>query len=361
MKIPKKEFNFEKFEKLLVDFRGLQPWKESPQTFLEIGGFQRHELPCSNILKFFFNPTEEHKLEDLFLKSLLEIYDLKAKATFSKEDVQFNKIEREEITETGKYIDVMILAEPVLIGIENKMHAPANYNPYGDYNEHLVKVATDEKVPLKNIVRVILGLRHYNDGKKEGYYSITFDELFDRVSKSLGQKVLNCEQRYLPFLIDFMNTIKNQKQDSKMEIELCEFLQKDGQETATIQFITRLKKLEEMFRAKIKSVSEKISAPSGFTRSFWGFPRNANSNEMHETIFDSVDFNRVLANDVKVCVQAGIGINGWAIEAWSLSGNWSKPKHIEKLEAKPKVLGFDAPEDEIAKKCEELLKEIAKL
>jgi hypothetical protein len=30
-------------------------------------------------------------------------------------------------------------------------------------------------------------------------------------------------------------------------------------------------------------------------------------------------------------------------------------------QAKPKVLGFDAPEDEIAKKCEELLKEIAKL
>jgi hypothetical protein len=88
----------------------------------------------------------------------LEIYDAKTGTDFSKRQLQFEKIKREEPTKEGKYIDIMILAKPVLIGIENKINASAD-NPFTEYSNHLNEVAGNEKIPLENIVKIILGLK----------------------------------------------------------------------------------------------------------------------------------------------------------------------------------------------------------
>jgi hypothetical protein len=53
-------------------------------------------------------------------------------------------------------------------------------------------------------------------------------------------------------------------------------------------------------------------------------------------------------------VSATIRIKGWEIAAYD--GNWSKLKNIQYSE-----FVFDAPEEEIAQKCQELLEITAKL
>src|SRR6266516_4519599 len=61
------------FENLLASFDRLPKAEKKPfTTLLEIAKFPHSELACSNILVFFLDPDEEHKLGGLVLNSLLE-------------------------------------------------------------------------------------------------------------------------------------------------------------------------------------------------------------------------------------------------------------------------------------------------
>lgn len=57
-------------EELLVHFRRLPDRIERPPTFMEIAGYPHYENACSNILAFFMDPGESHRLENLVLNAL---------------------------------------------------------------------------------------------------------------------------------------------------------------------------------------------------------------------------------------------------------------------------------------------------
>lgn len=61
--------NMEKFLKDAEHIYNRIPKKE--KTFMEVSGYPHYENVCSNILSFYFNPNEEHRLNDIVLKSLL--------------------------------------------------------------------------------------------------------------------------------------------------------------------------------------------------------------------------------------------------------------------------------------------------
>ena len=58
--------NMEKFLKDAVYIYNRIPKKE--KTFMEVSGYPHYENVCSNILSFYFNPNEEHRLNDTVLK-----------------------------------------------------------------------------------------------------------------------------------------------------------------------------------------------------------------------------------------------------------------------------------------------------
>src|SRR6266446_3576161 len=62
------------FEYLLASFDLLPKAEKKPfTTLLEIANYPHSELACSNILAFFLNPDEEHKLGSLVLNSLFSV------------------------------------------------------------------------------------------------------------------------------------------------------------------------------------------------------------------------------------------------------------------------------------------------
>jgi len=68
-----KENELLEFKRILNEFKAVKfVGKTSTKTFMQVTGYPHFENVCSNILAFFFNPKEEHNLNDLFIWSLLE-------------------------------------------------------------------------------------------------------------------------------------------------------------------------------------------------------------------------------------------------------------------------------------------------
>ncbi|MGL4347252.1 MAG: PD-(D/E)XK nuclease family protein [Chitinophagaceae bacterium] len=113
-----------KLQGLLNKFSRIPKKDIIPPTYLEIAGQPHYENVCSNILQFYFNTNEQHKLKDLLLKSLLSCLDDKYK------DYSFDSIhiEREHSTDNKKRIDLVVAScQDLVVVIENKIkHRVAN-------------------------------------------------------------------------------------------------------------------------------------------------------------------------------------------------------------------------------------------
>ena len=203
-------------------------------------------------------------------------------------------------------------------------------------------------------MKVLLSLDSEPEAGKSGQFiSITFEEFLKQISKNLGDNILKLDSRFLIFLIDFMNTIKNLQKDEQMDKELYDFLKQDGQEAAAAEFYKKIEQFSSVLRSKVKKVSECIPPQSGFNSFFW------NSLKGNETvIYDSLNYQRTLKNGVKIQIQAWIGIQGkgWEVAAYS---DWKKPENIPN--PGPVEFDFNTPEEQIAKECQRLLIEVAKL
>lgn len=110
------------------------PRPERRPTFMEISGYPHYENVCSNILVFFFDPSEPHGLGTLFLDALASIGCIKEPDWSTGADIQ---VDREVVTSSGNRIDLLIKSHSHAILIENKIFAGTDYNPLGDYAHQL--------------------------------------------------------------------------------------------------------------------------------------------------------------------------------------------------------------------------------
>ena len=78
------------------------------KTFMEISGYPYYENSYSNILAFYFNPKEEHGLNDIMLKSLLEIVKEKNNKLKTNVNLSNTSVFREYTTELGNRIDLVL-------------------------------------------------------------------------------------------------------------------------------------------------------------------------------------------------------------------------------------------------------------
>lgn len=197
-----------KYTKMLNAFPRTDTQSEISQTFLEIAGYPHLENIASNILEFFFDTQEEHQLEALFLESLLET----TRQTFNPADLDVDSTEREAFTEANTRLDLVISTPTLLIGIENKLFHQVN-NDLKFYRKHLHDQAKGRKV-----VCILLTLYPIAQTEMlDDFIPITYVEFFDVIRKNLGKFVVEANQRYVPFLFDFMQTIEHLRQERTME------------------------------------------------------------------------------------------------------------------------------------------------
>lgn len=168
------------------------------KTIMDVMGNTRDENVCSNMLAFYLNPNEEHDLDNLVLKALIETLISKKQLTdFKYENIS---IIREYQTLKGNRIDIIIENSDCVIGIENKLEASL-YNDLIDYSNTLDT--------LKNYaVKVVLSLNPVDvDYDNTGFINITYDEFLDSLEKLMKNYTYKDKKWYL-YLEDFIVNLK---------------------------------------------------------------------------------------------------------------------------------------------------------
>jgi len=291
---------------------------KTTKTFMEVSGYPHFENVASNILSFFFTSDEEHGLNDLFFRSLIEIL-------IQEDSIQSHSVfaEREYATLKNNRIDIVLSNDTYVIGIENKLYSGVQ-NDLIDYKDTINKIAIDEdKVPLY----VLLTLRdEKNIALSNSFMNVTYNELFISVKNNLGSYIESADNTWLIYLKDFMKTIYElQNGGDQMNRDLLNFINENSemvgqllndcywlkrelsQQTKNLSAIVELEKYKDNMKFNAFCYNPKVYVTSSFV----------------------VDINKG-AGKILV-IETYIDSAGWHIALWDRFGKQRGKSNLEKL------------------------------
>lgn len=205
----------EGFKAIIKQFENIEIIPVPPPTFMELAGYPHYENVCSNILCFYFNTHEQHKLGNLFLRSLLECLNENQLAESVKNTTD---VYREDTTENKKRIDLIIESDETVIAIENKIFHHLD-NDLMEYKSHI-----DRKFPsVQKKIFVVLSI-HSQNKLSGSFTNVTYSEFLSRIKINLGDYAIQADNKYFTFLLDFIETIQNHFKPLVMNIEMFNFV-----------------------------------------------------------------------------------------------------------------------------------------
>lgn len=185
------------------------PIPEDESTFLDLCHYsgERFEEICSRILEFYFQPYNKHGFRNLWFRSLCELLRCDWDDAFEM------RTRTEEYTfgadDKNKKIDIVIETPFLIVAIENKIGASL-YNPIGVYKQHIERIYKDKRQQkLVVLTAHLLSGQEKTKANDHGFVVIQYERLFEKVKSLLGEYVARGDQKYLVFMLDFMQTVKN--------------------------------------------------------------------------------------------------------------------------------------------------------
>ncbi len=289
----------DKWMKLLLRWKNI-PKVELSRTSFEIAGYPHLENVSSNILAFYFCDENEHNLGDLFLKSILEIISNSNHDSSSFENIT---VQKEITTDEGKRIDLIIETPEYLIGIENKLFSWL-HNDLTNYRKHL---ENSKKYDKQKIFAVVLSLNRLDDDfsrnkiNSNEFINITYDDLFSRVRKNIGDYINNSNERYSRILLEYIETIENLKGRNMENREMELFFQEHKED---------LNELTHKYNEYLQSISNKIYDLKNIMSEL-EFSRTFNREWIYNKCCLVYDY---LIDNHSVSIDTYIGTDGWYVE-----------------------------------------------
>ncbi|MEL7568933.1 MAG: PD-(D/E)XK nuclease family protein [Eubacteriaceae bacterium] len=316
--------NLEKHIDLLNEFKKLNILKKpSTRTFMQVSGYPHFENVCSNILSFFFTTDEEHGFKELFFRSLLEA------AGFNGLQLDNVTAEREVYTDNNKRLDILLTNDTVIVGIENKIFSGVQNN-LEEYEERIKKEA---KAKGQKNINIILSLRDESKiATNYKYINVTYDTLFDRVKKNMGEYIEEANNSWIIYLKDFMKTILNLKGGvDGMNEDMLNFIHKNSKDLGSL--LWECNEIKKILTIKTKELSQFIDLDkyeNEFKLSTWLY-----NPKVYVTSSFVIDLQE--KNDLVSTVEAKLNACGWQIGYFNRKGGVDIRKRIE---AKLKELGI---------------------
>ncbi len=285
------------------------------ETFLEIAGYPQLENVASNILEFFFKTQGEHRFKSLFLEALLETAGL----IFTPTDLDVESVQREVYTKTNTRLDLVIGTPTLLIGIENKLFHQLN-NDFNIYAQHLHTQAKECKV-----ICILLSLYPVAPSPSlGGFIPITYAAFFNNIRKHMGRFVVEANQRYIPFLFDFMQTVEHFRQEETMSDHKFRAWVTENQNEIK-GLLDEVNRLKDSLRKKVKNLRSIIDVAK-YQNSGLKFVPNLWAPD-HLLVSDHLFYESVISDNMKFAVDIVVNPNNW--EIYVVSRN---PTTIEALE-----------------------------
>ncbi|MBK1854996.1 PD-(D/E)XK nuclease family protein [Verrucomicrobiaceae bacterium 5K15] len=297
----------------LLDLFHALPKVKKNRTVMQVSGYPHYENVCSNILAFYLDPEEEHGLSDLLLQSLFKVTHKSCSASSALESLSFETInvEREYTTDGNKRIDLVITGENFVFGIENKIyHWLAN--DLNHYAKALRQCAIKEQrkneaEQTPTIIKTVLGLHPVSPEKLQGgFTSITYTDLWQVVQQQLGHYLPNASQKWVIYLLDFIETTK-QLTGQNMELKENDqfFIENDDQINQMIHARNDfLKRLSNQVSQLHSMISDEWDTIEPLSRAPW------------------IAYKRCLVLDftfqgnLKIAFDLWLNPRGWELQLW---------------------------------------------
>ncbi|MBU0500545.1 MAG: PD-(D/E)XK nuclease family protein [Gammaproteobacteria bacterium] len=238
------------FTSILEEFSRI-PTKNRDSTYLELCQYptRRFEEICSRLLAFYFDPQREHGLGELFIRSLLDLVE-EQKIEKDIQIIEFSnlRVVTEDFAD-GKRIDLVIISDDFVIGIENKITASL-YNPLRIYSKRLREYGKQITIKLVLSVFNAFSQDELTLMGETGFKPITYIDLFTSIKINIGDYIATCNQKYLTHLYDFIATIENMKQPHFANPEMAGFFI-DNEEG-----VTRLKNAHDNYIKELRELHD---------------------------------------------------------------------------------------------------------
>lgn len=271
---------------------------------MEIAGYPHYENVCSNILKFYLDPTNEHGLKDLVLNSLLKIVDKEFHIDFEGIEVK-----REYKTLNENRLDLVLLTDNYAIGIENKIFHHL-HNDLTDYKNTVESICSNSRKPIC-IVLSLNKLTAKEDLEKitlNNFVNITYEQVFKNIKQDIGHHLTSSNISYINHLTDFIKSIENLTPKTMENKALWTFFKNhaDTIQDLTDSFIEYKKSLNQ----KVYQLKDTIPQSE--------FAATADKQFIHEDC--CLIHHYTIDSKYKLAVDTYIDINGWEISLFGRDG-----------------------------------------
>lgn len=273
----------------------------------EVSGYPHYENVCSNILAFYLNPKNEHGLGGLVISSLLHVSGNETDNSF-----RYVKVEREYATASGGRLDLLVVTDRHVIGVENKIFHVLD-NDLMDYKATIDGLCINE-LP----VRIVLSLNPVDIIDDSGFVNVTYDVLWGEVKRRLGSHMSSSSMKWIAYLVDFMNSTKNMKGGDMDFTERDQFIMEHD------EIISRLlddrRTLDNKIKAQLALVKEILDENKDYY---------VIQNLEKRWIFKSSDEDPCLVHDfnltgIKVAFDLCISEKGWELTVFGRNNVSSK-------------------------------------
>lgn len=301
----------ESFEVLLDDFGRLPGRVARPPTFMEIAGYPNRENACSNILAFFMDSEEPHGLGTLVLDALASVTGIAA----ADEGVGGNiSVEREVYTDAGKKIDILIQSDTHAIIIENKIYAKPD-NPFADYASYLNQIA-DGRAKHK----LLLTISQNEECREWGFTNLMHEEFVGQIRSLLGRYVSSADARYLTMFLDFLNTLDNLQEGSRMDQKFVKLLAERQDDIKDL--LAQIRVFEGERKKKVQDLGTLIELSEHQNIQQRTLPKGR---ELSAVLFHEIP----VSDDLQVGVDTVISPQGWEIQIFVRGGG--NPSKLREL------------------------------
>ena len=303
--------DLEAIRTFLDDFGRLPAHAERSPTFMEIAGYPHYENVCSNILAFFLDSKTQHGLGTLALDALMDTED----TVNPNQDLGGNiSVEREVYTDSGNRIDILIESDTHVILIENKLLAGVA-NPFGDYARFANRRGGRDVARVK----LLLTLFPSEEGAEWGFENLTYATFVDRIRSRLGHHASVADTRYLTMLLDFLNTLDNLQEGTRMNQDFVRLLSERQQDVENL--LSELKAFTDELRQKVRELRDVIDIDKH---------DNVHQQLYRERmgLFDDLAHDITISEDLTAKVDTVIEPGGWYINIWAYKSDPEKLRMV---------------------------------
>lgn len=260
-------------------------------TIMELSGYPYYENVCSNILSFFFDTSQPHNMKDLFIRALFNVIGEDIR------DIVVNEVIREQITPEGKRLDLVILTDVYVVGIENKIFAGL-YNDLENYSKYLNGILNNRK-----LMRVILSINKIPN-ISHNFVNVTYSELFEAIDNLIADYWKDIKDKYFIFLKDFIKTINNLG-GNNMDPKAMNYISANLEDVE--EFMKLINDLKRYLKQRVNNLSSIVKYNSGKCKRW--FYRES------ETLGEDL-VHDISIEDATVAIDTWYKPDKWIISIW---------------------------------------------